>query len=104
MVSFSQARDMYKLQKEAKRIRKDLKNLHVEAEGPGVKVVVSGNQEVVSIDIDPSAHMSTLGATIMDCMNRAMKKAQVVSAERMQGIMGQMGMPTEDGMKGMSQG
>lgn len=102
MVSFSQARDMYRLQKEAKRIRKELKNVHVEAEGQGVKVTVSGNQEIVAIDIDPNANITSLSPILIDCLNRAFKKAQVVSAERMQPLMGQMGMPTEEGMKGMA--
>jgi len=56
MVSFSQAKDMFRLQREAKKVKKELRNIHVEAE--------------------------------------ASKKAQVVSAEKMQGIMGEMGMPT----------
>ena len=41
--------------------------------------------------------------SIADALNRALKKAQVVSAEKMQGVMGEMGFPTEGGMKGMGQ-
>jgi DNA-binding protein YbaB len=94
MPSFSQIKDMYKLQREAKKIRKELGNVHVEAEAPGVKVVVTAEQEIVSIEIAPTVDQSRLPALLKDCLNRALKKAQVVAAERMQSIMGQMGLPT----------
>ena len=49
MVSFSQARDMFRLQREAKRVKKELKKIQVEAESQGVKVVVSAEQEILSV-------------------------------------------------------
>ncbi|MDB4979206.1 MAG: hypothetical protein JWM56_1392 [Candidatus Peribacteria bacterium] len=92
MVSFSQAKDMFRIQREAKRIKKELKSIHVEAEASGVKVVVSAEQEVVSITIDPSVPRESVPALLIDALNRAFKKAQLVSAEKMKGIMAQMGM------------
>ena len=38
MISFKQAKDMFRLQRESKRVKKELKNIHVEAEAQGVKV------------------------------------------------------------------
>ncbi len=100
MVSFSQAKDMFKLQRDAKRIKKELKNIHVEAEasshaGPGgtVKVVVNAEQEVIAIQIGSDVPRESIEALIKDALNRAMKKAQIVSAERMKGLMGEMGLP-----------
>lgn len=101
MTSIKQARDMFRLQREAKKIRKELKNIHVEAEGPGVRVVVTGEQEVHVIDISQDADREALPAILKDALNRALKKAQVVSSEKMQAIMGDMGMPTEEGMRSM---
>jgi DNA-binding protein YbaB len=94
MVSFKQAKDMFVMQREAKRIKKELARIHVEAEAQGVKVVVSADQEIVEIVIDPSVPRESIPALLKDALNRAMKKAQVVSAEKMQGLMGSMGMPT----------
>ncbi len=94
---------MFKLQRDAKRVKKELRNIHVEAEasassfggGTGmVKVIVNGEQEVISINIDPEVPREKIGAMIIDALNRAMKKAQVIASERMQGIMGDMGLPT----------
>ena len=95
MVSFSQARDMFRLQREAKRAKKELQSIHVEAESSGVSVVVSGDQEILSITIDSSVDRDRIPSLLIDALNRAMKKAQVVSAERMQGVYKEMGLPVE---------
>ena len=92
MPSFSKMKDMYRLQREAKKIRKELANIHVEAEGPGVQVVISAEQEIVSIRIAPDANPEQLPATLKDCINRGMKKAQLIASEKMQGVMGEMGL------------
>jgi len=103
MVSFSQAKDMFRLQKEAKKVKKELKKIQVEAEAQGVSVVVSAEQEIISISIADDVPREKIPALLTDCLNRAMKKAQVVSAEKMQSVMGEMGMPTEQGMRGMGE-
>lgn len=92
MVSLSDLRNSFKFQRQAKQVQKELKNIHVEAEAPGARVVVSAGMEIISIEIDPNADQSKLGAQLVDALNRAMKKAQIVSAEKMQGVMGELGM------------
>ena len=102
MVSFKQAKDMFRMQREAKRVKRELKNIHVEAEasastplGTGsVKVVVAADQEIVSIEIPPGIAHEQIGPLLKDALNRAMKKVQVISAEKMQPMMEEMGMPT----------
>lgn len=95
---------MFKLQKQAKKIKKELKNIHVEAEAEGVEVVVNAEQEVISISIGEDVPREKIPALITDALNRAMKKAQIVAAEKMQAVMGQMGMGAPDaGMKGLGQ-
>lgn len=96
MNSLQKIRDMYKIQRDAKRIKKELKNVHVEAEAQGVKVVVSAEQEIISIEIAPDVPREKIPALVADAMNRALKKAQAYAAEKMQGVMQQMGMPVGD--------
>lgn len=86
------ARDIYRLQKEAKRAKKELKNIHVEAEHRGVTVVVDGEQKVVSINIAPEVSREEIPGYIKEALNRAMSKAQVVASEKMQGVMGELGL------------
>jgi len=65
--------------------------------------VVSAEQTVVSISIAPEVPRERIAALATDALNRALKKAQVVSTEKMQGIMGDMGMPTDAGLRGLSE-
>ena len=97
--SLSQMKDMYKLQRETKRIKKELKNVHVEAEASGVKVIVNAEQEILSIEIADEVAREKIPALLVDALNRAMKKAQVYAAEKMQGVMKQMGLPVGDGQE-----
>ena len=87
-------RDMFRLQREAKRAKKELKAIHIEAEANGVKVVVTAEQEIVSITIAPDVPREEIPARLTDALNRALKKAQVVASEKMQGVMKEMGLPT----------
>jgi DNA-binding protein YbaB len=97
MTSFSQIKDMYRLQREAKRIRKELGKVHIEAETSGLKVIVTAEQEIVSVHIPEGMERTAIESAFKDATNRAMKKAQLVAAERMQGIMKEMGMPGAEG-------
>ena len=78
---------MYRMQKEAKRIKKELANIHVEAEFPSGKIVVTAEPEVVSITIHGQSQPE-----LVDALNRGLKKAQIVSAEKMKPLMGDMGL------------
>ena len=94
MGMFSQMGDMYKLQKEAKRLKKELAQIHISAEEHGVKVVVTGEQEMISLEILDEALLSNadkLSTAIVKATNKAMKKAQVIAAEKMKPLMGGMG-------------
>lgn len=93
---FGKVRDMYRLQKQAKQIKKDLRFTHIEAESHGVKVTVDGEQKVVSIEIiDQSLLQNSkkLTENLKEALNKALDKAQKIAAEQMKGIMGDMGFP-----------
>lgn len=96
MGMFGQAKDMYKLQKQAKQIKKDLKNLHIEAEVSGVVIVINGEQEVVDVRI-PEEMMAPekakeLQTALLSAFNKAIKKSQEVAAEKMRDMMGGLGL------------
>ncbi len=91
---FGQARDMYKLQKQAKKIKKELEKIHIFAESDGIKVTVAGDQSIVKVEILDEAVLSDpkkVEKAFMDATNRAMKKSQQVSAEKMKALMGGLG-------------
>lgn len=93
---FGQAKDLYKLQKQAKKIKEELKNLHIEAEINGIAVVINGEQEVVEVRIAPellnTESQAKLQADLLTVFNKAVKKSQEVAAEKMRGMMGDLGM------------
>jgi len=89
---FGKAKDMYRLQKQAKQAKKELKHIHIEAEHRGVSVIVDGEQKVVSITIAPEVPREKIPEFLKDAFNRAMGKAQIVAAEKMQGVMGELGL------------
>lgn len=91
MSMFGQMKDMYKLQQQAKKIKKELSKIHVFAEDDLVKVTVNGEQQMVKIEIlaeKENLDPRKLEKSILDCTNRATKKAQQVSAEKMKSVMG----------------
>jgi len=92
---FDKAKDLYKLQKEAKRIKKDLKNTHIEAESDGVVVIISGEQEVVDVKISEEAlkDVKKLEKSLVTVFNKAVKKSQQVGADMMKDIMGDFNFP-----------
>ncbi|MFA5855634.1 MAG: YbaB/EbfC family nucleoid-associated protein [Candidatus Gracilibacteria bacterium] len=92
---FGQAKDMYRLQKQAKQIKAELKNLHIEAEIDGVKVIVDGEQEVQEVEVAPELltpeNKTKLEKALKAAFSKAIKKSQEIAAERMRGMMGDMG-------------
>jgi len=89
-----QMKDLYKLQKQAKQIKKKLQNIHIEAEEEGVKITINGEQEVVKVEISEDAikDKNKLEASILNALKKGLKKSQEVAAVNMKDVMDQMGM------------
>ena len=96
MSLFGQAKDLYKLQKQAKEIKKKLKNLQIEAEVDGIIVTVSAEQEVLEIQIPDEIlnpeNKGKLQTALQNAINKAIKKSQEVAAEHMKEMMGDLGL------------
>lgn len=105
---FDKAKKLYGLQKQARTIRKELKNIHIEAEVEGVIVVIDGEQEVIKVALSaipglpalPSLpglpaleiNLQKLSENLVKAFNKAIKKSQQIAAEKMKPIMGSMKM------------
>lgn len=90
---FDQAKDLYKLQKQAKQIKEELKNIHVESETDGLKLVINAEQTFLEVTVSPKLLMDAkkLGKAFVDAANKAVKKAQAIGAEKMKAVMGSGG-------------
>ena len=93
MGTFGQMKDMYKIQKQAKKIKKKLAKMHIEATVEGVIVTINGEQEVVDVVIpEEKRNDPKLGKYLIDAFNKAIKKSQQIAADEMKEVMDQMGL------------
>ena len=96
---FDKAKNLYRIQKEARRIKNELKNTHIEAETEGVTVTIDGEQEVIKIGITDEAIQKAvekkrnLEEALEKTFNKAIKRSQQIGAEKMKDIMGDMNIP-----------
>lgn len=91
----SQAQEMQKKMGEAKE---SLKNISVEGESGGgaVKVVLNGNNEMISINIDPKTlkeELSIVEDLIVAATNNAKKNVEVKVQEEMSKLTGGLQLP-----------
>ncbi|MCY3958086.1 MAG: YbaB/EbfC family nucleoid-associated protein [Chloroflexi bacterium] len=86
-------------QKQMEKVQEELKQMTVEATAGGgaVKVVASGDQRVVSIDIDPSVidpeDAEFLAEMILVAVNEAMEQSQELAKSKLGGLTGGLKIP-----------
>ena len=94
-MDFKQAQELMKLQQQAQKIQEELSNTHIEAEVDGVVVTIDGQLKVVTTVIEDTTIMKDqerLQKVFTEAVNKGMKKAQEIAADRMKGVMSQMGL------------
>lgn len=88
-----------KMQAEMARVQEELKDEQVEASTGGgmVKVVMSGDLQVVSVTVDPAAvdpdDVELLQDMIAAAVNEAVRMAQELAAQKMSAVTGGMNLP-----------
>lgn len=93
-MDFKQAQDLMKLQQQAQKIQEELSNTHIEAEVDGLVVTIDGQLKIVKTEIEDTSIIgdkARIENAVTEAVNKGMKKAQEIAAERMRGVMGQMG-------------
>jgi DNA-binding YbaB/EbfC family protein len=99
MVDFGKIKDVYELQKKARAIQKELKDVEVEASSNDgwVTVVFNGEQHLTEINISEDAlapgNKRLLEKDLKNTISQAISRAQAVAAEKMKDIAGGMGIP-----------
>ena len=104
-MDFSKAGELMKLQQEAMKIKKELENTLIEAEVEGLVITVNGEMKVEKVDFEDNKlipgldknQQKALETAIMEAVNKWVKKSQEVAAEKMQGVMGKMGIDMPNG-------
>jgi nucleoid-associated protein EbfC len=95
------------MQAQIAQAQEELKETTLEATAGGgaVKVVITGAQEVRSVEIDPSAvdpeEIEMLQDLVLSAVNEAIGRSKELERERMAGIAGGMGLPGMPGLPGL---
>lgn len=88
-----------RMQAEMARVQEELKGERVEASvgGGAVKVTMTGELQVESVSIDPSAvdtdDISMLEDMVAAAVNEAVRQAQELASRKMQAVTGGLGIP-----------
>lgn len=99
-MDFSKAWEMMKLQQDAMKVKKELENTFIEAEINGLVITVNWEMKVEKAEFENSnlvpgfspSQKEELENAIKDAINKWIKKAQEVAAEKMQWVMQSMWM------------
>lgn len=94
-MDYSKAKDLMKLQQEASKIQNELSNIHIEAESDGFVVTIDGQMKCVKVEIEDETLLSNktrLEKAALEAINKGLKKSQEIAAEKMKGVMGNMGL------------
>jgi DNA-binding YbaB/EbfC family protein len=95
---FDKAKQLWKLQAEAKKIQAELREMHFDGVelGGKVRVVVNGEQKVEEIHIDDSlldpSEKESLSRFLKQAIGSAIGKSQQAAAQKMKSIAGDLGM------------
>ena len=86
-----------KMQNRMAKVQAELEKEELEASAGGgaVKVVVTGQQKVVSVTVDPevAADVEMLQDLVVAAMNEALERSRELAANRMQEVTAGLGLP-----------
>jgi len=84
---FGNLKDLYQLQSKAKEIQKKLASESITAENKGIIVTMNGNQEVLSVTINPDLSQEDQEKYLKETFNDALKKIQQLMAGQLMSSM-----------------
>lgn len=85
---FGKAKELFKLKKQADVMKKQMEQITVEVEERGVKIVMQGDQKIREIWVDGADE-----PRLREAFNKAVKESQKKVAKKMQGQLGDLGLP-----------
>ncbi|OIP52232.1 hypothetical protein AUK10_03905 [Candidatus Gracilibacteria bacterium CG2_30_37_12] len=94
-MDYNKAKELMKLQQEASKIQNELSNIHIEAESDGFVVTIDGQMKCIKVEIEDETLLkdkARLEKASMEAINKGLKKSQEIAAEKMKGVMGNMGL------------
>ena len=90
-MDMKQVQELMKLQQQAQKVQAELDNIHIEAESQGFVITLNGQLKAIKVEIEDATLLqdqAKLEAAALEAINKGMKKAQEIAAQKMQGVMG----------------
>lgn len=81
---FSKLKQFKDLAGQAKNLQSQLEQEEVEVERGGVKLIMSGNQKIISLKINPDLEIEEIEKIIPELFDEALKKIQRIMVEKFQ--------------------
>jgi len=98
-MAFEKFKKLYELQKKAKQVQRDLRDLLIETKSTDgkIKIVLNGEFKVEEVVVDEeylrSGQKEEFEALLKKVLQDAISKTQKVVAERAKEVMGEIGLP-----------
>jgi len=89
---FNKLKQLKDLRSQAKEMQNVLSQELITTEKGGIKIVMNGNLEVISITINEDLAKNSLEGMLIDCLNENIKKAQKIMAQKLQAMGGLPGL------------
>lgn len=89
---FSKLKQFKDLRSQAKTMQNALAQETITEEKNGVKVVLNGNMEIMSLSLNESLSKSSQEEAVKNCVNEGIKRAQRLMAKKLQDMGGIPGM------------
>ncbi len=81
-------KNLYELKKKSEEMRRKMAGVVVEIEERGIKIVIRGDQKLEEIIIDGEEN-----PRVKEAINKALKEVQKKAAKKVQGDLGDLGLP-----------
>lgn len=85
---FGKIKKLYELKKKADSMKKEMEAIHLTVEERGIQVKIRGDQHIEEVTVDGKRD-----DRLKDAVNRAVKESQKKVAKKMQGNLGDLGIP-----------
>ncbi len=81
---FNKLKHLKDLRSQAKTMQNALAAESTTIEKGGIKIIMNGNMEIISITVNENLSKDSLEGMLTDCINEAIKKTQRLMAQKMQ--------------------
>ncbi|MFH1749305.1 MAG: YbaB/EbfC family nucleoid-associated protein [bacterium] len=96
---FDKMKELYQLQKKARAIQKELKNIEVEATAldDRIRIIFNGEQKIQNLEIDSSlfeeSNKKTVEQGLLNAIREGIARSQQIAAEKMKDVAGDLNIP-----------